>query len=241
MSTKDASGLKRIKNKIYQHSITAESVRLGILLAVVGGFLDAYTYIGHGGVFANAQTGNIVLVAINASNGRWEHVVSSLLPILAFIAGVIISEIIKARFISSQIDYWQTVVIGIEIIVLAIIGLLPENTADMLITVTISFVSSVQITSFRKLVNSPYSTTMCTGNLRVASEAFYKACIDKDRKEIEKAARYLVIILFFVFGAFLGGITTINYGNKSIWITVAILIVSIFQFKIDEIIFKEKK
>lgn len=33
----------------------------GLLLAGVGGFLDAYTFVGYGGVFANAQTGNIVL------------------------------------------------------------------------------------------------------------------------------------------------------------------------------------
>jgi uncharacterized membrane protein YoaK (UPF0700 family) len=28
-------------------------------LACVGGFLDAYTFVGYNGVFANAQTGNV--------------------------------------------------------------------------------------------------------------------------------------------------------------------------------------
>lgn len=35
----------------------SESIELGILLALSGGFMDAYSYIGRGGVFANAQTG----------------------------------------------------------------------------------------------------------------------------------------------------------------------------------------
>ena len=39
----------------------SESLVLGLLLAVSGGFFDAYTYLCRGGVFANAQTGNIVL------------------------------------------------------------------------------------------------------------------------------------------------------------------------------------
>ena len=39
----------------------SESLLLGALLAVAGGFFDAYTYLCRGGVFANAQTGNIVL------------------------------------------------------------------------------------------------------------------------------------------------------------------------------------
>ncbi len=37
------------KNK---HVTTSESVHLGILLAIVGGFLDAYTFVCRGGVFA---------------------------------------------------------------------------------------------------------------------------------------------------------------------------------------------
>lgn len=35
----------------------SETFRLGALLTVVGGFLDTYTYLSRGGVFANAQTG----------------------------------------------------------------------------------------------------------------------------------------------------------------------------------------
>ena len=40
---------------------TSETIELGIFLALAGGFMDAYSYICRGGVFANAQTGNILL------------------------------------------------------------------------------------------------------------------------------------------------------------------------------------
>ena len=43
------------------HGQMSESLLLGVLLAVAGGFFDAYTYLCRGKVFANAQTGNIVL------------------------------------------------------------------------------------------------------------------------------------------------------------------------------------
>lgn len=42
-----------------------EKMAVGICLALAGGFLDAYTYLLRGGVFANAQTGNIVLFGIH--------------------------------------------------------------------------------------------------------------------------------------------------------------------------------
>ena len=48
-----------------------ENLPTGLLLAGAGGFLDAYTFVGRGGVFANAQTGNIVLLAVAAGERHW--------------------------------------------------------------------------------------------------------------------------------------------------------------------------
>ena len=67
--TKDINMIKQSKRKMELPTKTSESVRLGILLATVGGFLDAYTFICRGGVFANAQTGNIVLLGVEATKG----------------------------------------------------------------------------------------------------------------------------------------------------------------------------
>ncbi|MEE0612388.1 MAG: YoaK family protein, partial [Collinsella stercoris] len=47
----------------------SESIELGIILALVGGFMDVYSYVGRDGVFANAQTGNILLVGVHLSEG----------------------------------------------------------------------------------------------------------------------------------------------------------------------------
>ena len=61
---------------------TAKSVRLGVLLAAVGGFLDAYTYVTRGGVFAGAQTGNVVLLGVDVAGGRWVEALVFLPPTL---------------------------------------------------------------------------------------------------------------------------------------------------------------
>ena len=45
------------------HGQMSESLLLGAMLAMAGGFFDAYTYLCRGKVFANAQTGNIVPVS----------------------------------------------------------------------------------------------------------------------------------------------------------------------------------
>ena len=49
----------------------SDTMRLGVLLAIAGGFLDAYTYLCRGEVFANAQTGNMVLFGIQLVSGEF--------------------------------------------------------------------------------------------------------------------------------------------------------------------------
>ena len=70
----------------------SESYTLGLILTLVGGFLDAYTYICRGGVFANAQTGNIVLMSIKLAELDIKGGLYYLIPILAFMCGIFFSE-----------------------------------------------------------------------------------------------------------------------------------------------------
>ena len=69
-----------------------DTLPTGLLLAGAGGFLDAYTFVGRGGVFANAQTGNIVLLAVAAGERHWPAALLHVPPILAFMLGVALAE-----------------------------------------------------------------------------------------------------------------------------------------------------
>ena len=48
-------------------------------------FLDAYPYMTRGGVFANVQTGNVILYAIGLSQGHSGKTLGHLWPIFAFL------------------------------------------------------------------------------------------------------------------------------------------------------------
>lgn len=224
----------RIKENIHLNKITTESLRLGILLAIVGGFLDAYTYVGRGGIFANAQTGNIVLVSIEISKGQWLEALLHMPPILAFIVGVVVAETIKKSPPKIFIKDSVRTILYLEILVLFIIGFVPGTVPNSFVTVTISFVASVQVSTFRKLHNYPYSTTMSTGNLYSASQAAYVAFVNKDRASALKALGYFTIIFFFVLGAFLGGLTTSYFGVKAIWGAALVLICAVILLSYGE-------
>lgn len=70
------------KNKLKKQ--TSETFRLSAILAISGGFQDAYTYNVREEVFSNAQTGNVVLMSQNFMSGEWLRGLHYLFPIIAF-------------------------------------------------------------------------------------------------------------------------------------------------------------
>ncbi|MDN3016427.1 YoaK family protein [Paenibacillus sp. BSR1-1] len=204
--------------------ITPESIGLGILLALVGGFLDAYTYVSRDGVFATSQTGNIVLLGVEIAQGHWRQGLKHLPPILAFVIGVIVAEGLKHPQITRIFPYPARSVLFLEGLVLVIVGTWPPQFPDMIVTVTIAFVSSVQISSFRTLVKWQFNSAMVTGNLRTAAEAAYTALVLQDPQSVIRFIDFTIIVISFLAGAFIGAISTLHFGIKAIWIVSAILI-----------------
>ncbi len=62
----------------------SESFILGALLSFSGGLQDAYTFNVRDRVFANAQTGNVVLMSQNFMLGNWQKGSDYLFPIISF-------------------------------------------------------------------------------------------------------------------------------------------------------------
>ena len=186
----------------------SESFLLGSLLAVIGGFLDAYTYLCRGHVFANAQTGNIVLLGLRVAEGDWGQALYYLFPILAFVLGVITADLTKGRFRMHPVIHWRQITIGIEFLFVLAVAFLPRGSWDMCANIVISFVCSMQVESFRKMKGNAFATTMCTGNLRSATENLFLFFKTKDPALGRKSLDYYGIILFFIIGAVLGSVFT---------------------------------
>ena len=217
--------------KILQKQVS-ESYIIGVLLAIAGGYLDVYTYVCRGGVIANAQTGNIVLLGINAADHNWVKLAEYIYPILAFMAGIFVAELVKKEFRNKSVIHWRQVVIALEFAVLWTIAFIPSGIHDDYINMAVSFVCSMQVESFRTFHGtSTYATTMCTGNLRSATEQLFYYNVNKDRKAIRKSLQYYGIILFFILGAVIGTVVTRIFLEKSaLVVCVLLLVVFVLMF-----------
>lgn len=188
----------------------------GAFLAIVGGFLDAYTYICRGAVFANAQTGNIVLMGIKLAEGNLSGAGHYIIPIFAFVLGVLISEAIKELFRKNSFLHWRQIILVFEIMILIPIAFAPSSTINNLIINTlVSFVCSLQVQSFRTVNGNSIATTMCTGNLRSGTELLFSFIATKRKENLYRALQYFGIILFFIIGAAGGAVATNAFAEKA--------------------------
>lgn len=195
----------------------SESFLIGGILAFTGGFLDVYTYICRGNVFANAETGNIVLLGIKLIEGNLDGVLHYLVPIVSFSLGVLFTEMVQHKYKQSRKIHWRRITISLEIIVLFAISFVPANEVNNLITNSlVSFVCSIQVQSFRQINGSSIATTMCTGNLRSGTESLYRYLLTKDRKKLISTLNYFGIILIFILGAALSCIITKKFMIKAV-------------------------
>lgn len=198
-----------------------ECLPICLALTVVGGFLDTYTYFTRDGVFANAQTGNLVRLSMAAAQGNWLRTVRYLIPVFAFTLGVFVIEGLQERFPHTQ---WRRTVLLIEVAILTVVGLLPAAVPDIIVTTTISFLCSMQVNSFRLLEGLPFVTTMCTGNLRSCSHHMWRWLFAGDQEAKGRGIRYLSVVLSFCSGAAIGVPCTVWLGHRSVWLCAGALL-----------------
>ncbi|MCI6189349.1 MAG: DUF1275 domain-containing protein [Clostridium sp.] len=220
--------MKKVSNKQM-----SESLKIGIILALTGGFLDAYTFLVRGKVFANAQTGNIVLLGTNLFQGEFKQALSYLVPIVAFIVGVFITEFIKLKFKENEKLHWRQIIIFIEIFLLALVAFMPQS-LNNLANIIVSFICAMQVESFRKINGIACATTMCTGNLRSGTELLFKYIKTKDSDLKQKSINYYGIDLTFILGAGLGAVLTNIFDEKAVLVCCVILFIGFLVMFLKE-------
>lgn len=199
---------------------TSESIELGVLLALAGGFMDAYSYIARDGVFANAQTGNILLVGVNLSGGDLMRAGRYFFPVLAFALGIMLADLIHERF--SSLFHWRQLTVFLEAVILLGVSLIP-GTANLVANCLTSFACGMQVESFRKIHGHGIATTMCIGNLRSALQSVDDYIITHNKGFLENGLLYFGVILTFVVGAVLGNLCIGWLGLHAIAVAAVLL------------------
>ena len=193
----------------------SESLLIGVLLAISGGLMDAYSYLYRGQVFANAQTGNVLLFSVHLSKGEWAAALHYAFPIAAFLTGVALATLICHFGRHRKWLHWRQICVLFEAAVLFLVAWFPQS-ANLLANSLVSLACGVQVETFRKIDDATVATTMCIGNLRSATHSaimcgLINRCEDRHNAYISSA-----MVLAFAFGAVLGSILIQSLGAYSV-------------------------
>jgi uncharacterized membrane protein YoaK (UPF0700 family) len=213
---------------------TTTTLRFAVLLTTANGFLDAYTYITRGHVFANVQTGNVVLFAVDLTHGHWGTTLAHLGPIFAFLVGVLLSAHIKSGRVEKRVTYPVRWTMGIQAIAFATVGFVPTTVPNNLVTIPISFLAAMQFTLFRSIGDLTYIAVATTGNMMRVMEAGYSVVVDKNDESRLAFRVYGALTTTFAVGAVLGAFASLYWGIRAVWVPAALLAVTLVFFIIDE-------
>ncbi len=211
----------------------SDAFRTALFIILSGGFQDAYTYCCRGEVFANAQTGNIVLMSSAFFAGEWNVVLKYIIPIISFFAGTAAAELIHVRFKPCEKIHWRQIILIIEIVLLFSVGFVPQK-INGVANALVSFVCAMQVQTFHKVRGHAYASTMCIGNMRSGVEALCAYFHVHDKAILKKAFTYFGVIAVFAVGAGIGTVITKIVGDKAIWLCCMLLFVSFGMMFVSE-------
>ena len=207
------------------HGQMSESFVTAIFLSLSGGLQDAYTYFFRGKVYANAQTGNIVLLSQHLFTGDFLTALHYLVPLVAFASGILAAELFREHFQSLKALHWRQMIVLAEILLLFSVGFFPQE-LNLLANSIVSFSCAMQVQAFRKVNGYAFASTMCIGNLRSGMDSLCAWLVGGNAKAFGKAVHYFAIIFLFALGAGIGSVALLPMAGRAIWLSCLLLGVS---------------
>jgi uncharacterized membrane protein YoaK (UPF0700 family) len=203
-----------------------EALSVACLLAVTGGYLEAYTWIVHR-VFANAQSANLVFLWVYVTGGDWDKAQRFIPPLFAFVVGVVLACALRL-YASRQAALASLV---IEIIFLFIVAMLHNRLPEMAGTLGISLVAAFQMVSFPRVEGLSYNSVMATSNFRQVVEGLFGVFAGStEGSPLHRAQVFGMMCIAFGGGAAIGAFVTELKRDYSLAIPMALLTVALIRF-----------
>lgn len=206
--------------------LECEKLWVFAMLIFVAGFYGAYTLTVRGGVFCNAQTGNMALFGVALGSGNWRKALYYLIPISGYVMGSIVSEAIPRHVRRFRLR-WDTMLMLLEILAVVVMGFIPASAPHQICQVIINFICAMQYNTFRQAEGIGSATTFCTNHTRMFGSNLVRILFR--RKEypdaMEKVKSHGVMLLCFALGAVVSAFLCKLVDVYAIWFAVIPLLI----------------
>ena len=217
---------------------------LVIMLALVGGWVDAGSFVGLHRIMAAHITGNLVILAADIATGFHETDLLKIIILPIFFVAVMAVTLVHDRYVALYDDPARHVrgMLAIEAVLIGVTGALGllVSLKGWALGFWLALAIATPVTLGMALQNAIHrlypivgpATTVMTGNIA----QFF---IDRTRGMIGQASRSLIndmpkdnsllpiLILAFGLGCILGAVTTAQTGNGAFLIPAALLLAAV--------------
>ncbi|MFR4618431.1 MAG: YoaK family protein, partial [Oscillospiraceae bacterium] len=144
-------------------------------------------------------------------------------PVLAFAIGIAAAEFVRRKFTNRKHVHWRQIIVFCEAVILFGVMFIPQE-LNLLANSLTSLACGAQVESFRKIQGNGMATTMCIGNLRMATQSICDYWFTKDKPAMEKGFLFFGIIAIFTIGAIMGNVSVRLFSEKAILVSSILLI-----------------
>ena len=199
-------------------------------VSVIGGFFGGYTVVNHCDIIANAQTGNLMRLVVQACRGNLDSIGFIILAFLIYAAANVFYAVARRYMRISM----KIVSLMCSAAAVALIGALPFVRNDFVACYPIVFAAPIQWNAFKIADGNASSTIFSSNNVRQASILTTNFFLDRTAANAAKARFYWLTLLSFHMGVALAGVTGMWFGVNSIWfcyIPIAVTVVLYCRYK----------
>jgi len=202
-----------------------------ILISLISGILDAFTYIFNNCNFCLMQTGNFIKFIIYLINGQINEGLYSLMLFLVFFVGCFLFSILFAILKKKT----KLNLLGLSSLILTLL-LLPLiyiqydsssifNVSNIINGVFLSLAGSLILLQFCRIKDINFTPSMMTNNVKIIGEEVGNHIVFKNKDNLIR-----VLILFIILISFGFGITIVCLFNKFVDAAINIKCIDLILF-----------
>lgn len=181
------------------------------------GFIDAFTFLTQDGLFASAQTGNMVVMAAKLFTGDFLEAFAHVSSFIGFAVGAFLAQGLVERFKEYGWKRYR-VYLFLQMMLLFVTALVQQHIGTSVIGFLLGLLAGYELTVFRKIKSTSINNGIMTGNTKNLMNNLYLAIFHKNKESRQTFFTLLNGICVFMLGAGAGTIILLFDAQWSLWL-----------------------
>ena len=221
------SKLKELEDEVSRFG-THQIKGIAYFLTLLGGAIDAVSYMGFDHTLPVAQTGNLLLLMVDITRLNVQGIAIKMTTLLSFIAGLVVS---RCAYHYYRSIYWRIyILVGLSAACLFTF-LAFDHLPSGLAIAPLSFTLAMTTGAFNKVENELYNNSFTTGNIKKAIIAWCEFLFKGQAEQKEQAVIFTCLVLSFVIGAFTAALFYSWFGMAALLVILCeIIIFTVWYF-----------